>query len=87
MSSPASSRHLTPATAPATTWPGVRTYLDGIAETLDLPDPDVLTDHGCRWWLQNADRRPTRGERRLQPRGGTGGTRGRPSVAPDMACP
>ena len=32
-------------------WPEIRTYLDGMAETLDLGDPDVLIDHGCRWWL------------------------------------
>ena len=32
-------------------WPEIRTYLDGMAESLDLPDPDALTDHGCRWWL------------------------------------
>ena len=29
-------------------WPEIRTYLEGIAETLALPDPDVLSDHGCR---------------------------------------
>ena len=40
-------------------WPEIRAYLEGIAETLSLPDPDVLTDHGCRWWLlsQSADQR------------------------------
>ena len=32
-------------------WPEIRTYLDGMAETLDLGDPEVLGDHGCRWWL------------------------------------
>ncbi len=43
----------------ATIWPEVRTYLDGIAEKLDLVGPDVLTDHGCRWWLlePSGDRR------------------------------
>ena len=32
-------------------WPEIRAYLDGMAESLDLPDPDALADHGCRWWL------------------------------------
>lgn len=32
-------------------WPDIRTYLDGIAENVELPSPDVLDDHGCRWWL------------------------------------
>ena len=32
-------------------WPEIRDYLQGIAETLELPDPEVLSDHGCRWWL------------------------------------
>ena len=32
-------------------WPEIRTYLDGMAQSLELPDPDVLTDHGCCWWL------------------------------------
>ena len=32
-------------------WPEIRTYLEGIAESVDLGDPDVLMDHGCRWWL------------------------------------
>jgi hypothetical protein len=46
---------------PATeTWPEVRIYLEGIAASLDLPDPDVLADHGCRWWLL-----PRTGDRRV----------------------
>ena len=32
-------------------WPEIRTYLNGMAETLDLGDSNVLIDHGCRWWL------------------------------------
>ena len=32
-------------------WPVMRLHLDGLAETLDLGDPDDLKDHGCRWWL------------------------------------
>ena len=47
-----------------TIWPEVRTYLDGVAEPLDLADHDVLTDHGCRWWLPapTGDRRMTSGD-------------------------
>ena len=42
---------LDPNLSASTIWPEVRTYLNGMAETLDLGDPDVLIDHGCRWWL------------------------------------
>ncbi len=40
-------------------WPEVRIYLEGIAETLELPDSGVLSDHGCRWWMSapSKDRR------------------------------
>ena len=40
-------------------WPEVRTYLDGMAESLDLGEPEGLADHGCRWWLlaPSGDRR------------------------------
>ena len=52
-------RALDPSIDATAIWPAIRTYLEGIAETLDLPDPDVLSDHGCRWWLvpQSGDRR------------------------------
>ena len=43
-------------------WKPVRVYLEGIAETLSLPISQVLTDHGCRWWLSektNDKRRPS----------------------------
>ena len=33
-------------------WAEIRTYLNGMAETLDLGDDNVLTGHECRWWLQ-----------------------------------
>ena len=42
-------------------WLEIRAYLEGIAETLDLPDPDVLSDHGCWWWLL-----PRFGDRRAE---------------------
>ena len=42
---------LDPNLSASTIWPEIRTYLNGMAETLDLGDPDVLIDHGCRWWL------------------------------------
>ena len=35
----------------ASTWPHIRFYLEGMAETLDLGSPGDLKDHGCRWWL------------------------------------
>ena len=52
---------LDPALTASSIWPEIRTYLDGIAENVELADPDVLSDHGCRWWLLAAsdDRRGT----------------------------
>ena len=40
-------------------WPEIRTYLDGMAETLALSEDDPLADYGCRWWLSSppVDRR------------------------------
>ena len=50
---------LDPTLLASSVWPEIRIYLNGMAETLDLGEPDVLTDHGCRWWLlpAGADRR------------------------------
>lgn len=50
---------LDPGLSPASIWPEIRAYLAGMSESLDLPDPDVLADHGCRWWLPapSGDRR------------------------------
>ena len=42
---------LDPEFSAATIWPAVRVYLEGIAETLNVPDAEDLNDHGCRWWL------------------------------------
>ena len=44
-------------------WPEIRTYLDGMAETVALSDDDPLADYGCRWWLSSTpvDRRQTGG--------------------------
>ena len=44
-----------------TAWREIRIYLDGMAETLDLPDNNVLIDHDCRWWclVPSRDRRET----------------------------
>ncbi len=41
------------------TWTEVRNYLDGLAETLNLPGGDILGDARCRWWLlsESSDRR------------------------------
>jgi hypothetical protein len=57
-------RVLDPAASAAGTWREVRSYLDGVAMSLVLPDADVLRDHGCRWWLPElyADRRAPSGE-------------------------
>ena len=40
-------------------WPEIRTYLDGMAETLALTQDEPFADHGSRWWLSSptADRR------------------------------
>ena len=35
----------------STTWCEVRQYIEGMAEGLDLPDPDVFADRGHLWWL------------------------------------
>ena len=35
----------------ATIWPEIRTYLEGMAETLGLPEAHLLADRRCRWWL------------------------------------
>ena len=32
-------------------WAEIRTYLDGMADTLVLTNGDVLTSHLCQWWL------------------------------------
>jgi hypothetical protein len=42
---------LDPGVSAAITWSEVRSYLDGIADTLSLPAGDVLGDLRCRWWL------------------------------------
>ncbi len=43
-----------PGTSMLETWPEVRAYLEGIAESLELPADDVLADAGCRWWLDSS---------------------------------
>ena len=45
-----------PATA---SWPEIHSYLEGMTETLELPDAAVLSDLRCHWWLRPAteDRR------------------------------
>ena len=50
---------LDPTLTASSVWPEIRAYLDGMVEPLELGDPDVLTDHGCRWWLSplTSDRR------------------------------
>ena len=50
---------LDPSLSASSVWPEIRAYLNGMVEPLDLGEPDVLTDHGCRWWLlpAGADRR------------------------------
>ena len=42
---------LDPSLPAATIWPEIRTYLDGMAETLNLPENGLLADRRCRWWL------------------------------------
>ena len=34
-------------------WPEIRTYLEGMAETIALSEDDPLADYGCRWWLSS----------------------------------
>lgn len=50
---------LDPGIGPREVWPAVKAYLEGLAETLELPTSEVLPDHGCRWWLlpSTSDRR------------------------------
>ncbi len=40
-------------------WPSVRSYLEGMTETLELPDSNVLSDLRCYWWFfpETRDRR------------------------------
>ena len=42
---------LDPQVPASSIWPVIRTYLDGMAETLALTEDEPLVDHGCRWWL------------------------------------
>ena len=42
---------LDPTLSAAAMWPEIRTYLDGMSETLVLPEEGLLTDLRCRWWL------------------------------------
>ena len=55
---------LDPTLPASSVWPEIRIYLNGMAETLDLGDADVLIDHGCRWWLlpRTSDRRAPSGD-------------------------
>ena len=46
-------RALHPEVTVSSIWPEIRTYLDGMAETLALTDDEPLVDHGCRWWLSS----------------------------------
>ena len=50
---------LDPSLNASSIWPEIRTYLEGMAENVDLDDSDPLIDHGCRWWLSEltGDRR------------------------------
>ena len=59
---------LDPGLSARSIWPGVRIYLDGMAETLTLPAADVLADHGCRWWSPKptGDRRAATNDSSLQ---------------------
>ena len=50
---------LDPDLSAAASWPEIRSYLEGMTETLELPDVEVLSDLRCRWWL-----RPATGDRR-----------------------
>ena len=42
---------LAPELDSASTWPLIRSYLEAIAEPLNLDDVDAFEDQGCRWWL------------------------------------
>ena len=37
-------------------WPAVRSYLEGMVETLELPDSNVLSDLRCYWWFRPGTR-------------------------------
>ncbi|MCY3849541.1 MAG: ATP-binding protein [Acidimicrobiaceae bacterium] len=49
---------LAPGLGAASTWPAIRSYLEGMAETLDLGSSDDVKDHGCRWWLAETSANP-----------------------------
>ena len=51
---------LHPEVTASSIWPEIRTYLDGMEETLSLTEDDPLADHSCRWWLSAPS-----GERRV----------------------
>ena len=51
----------------SSTWCEVREYLEGMAHGLELPDPDVLVDYGCLWWLDGSRSGPRAGGARLSP--------------------
>ncbi len=51
----------------ASTWCEVREYIEGMAQGLELPDPDVLADKGCLWWLGAGKSPPGVGCSRLGP--------------------
>ena len=51
----------------ASTWCEVREYIEGMAQGLALPDPDVLADKGCLWWLGAGRSPPGVGCSRLGP--------------------
>lgn len=40
------------------TWPAIRSYLEGMSQTLDLGSPDDLADQGCIWWMAEPSSRP-----------------------------
>ena len=50
---------LDPGLSAAAVWPEIRSYLEGMTETVELPDAAVLSDLRCHWWLRAAtgDRR------------------------------
>ncbi|MDE0294246.1 MAG: ATP-binding protein [Bryobacterales bacterium] len=55
---------LDPRLCAATLWPEIRTFLDGMAESLNLPEIRLLADRRCRWWLvaPTGDQREEGGE-------------------------
>ena len=42
------------------TWPAIRSYLEGMSQTLDLGNTDDLADQGCIWWMAEPFSRPRR---------------------------